>query len=119
MSDMMERQIRDLHVTLVDGDLRTIEVLTIEEVATLFQVNHTTVASWTKVNKIPRPAWFLTLGGHRRFFKVYILMLLEKSGVTDAAARESMIEAAKFAVAAHLKKANGRPNLAGAVLASR
>lgn len=116
MSDVLQHQIRMLHHTLAVGDLRTIEVLTIEEVAYLFKVGHGTILRWLREKKLPKQSCFRTLGGHRRFFKVYILALLESGGVTDPMERETMIQSAKVRVAEQLREANARPQLAGAVL---
>lgn len=73
-------ELQQLRIRLKQGELRGIAVLTVEEIAEIFGVNHVTVLRWEEKGLLPAESTFRTLGGHRRFFELYIKHIMVQLG---------------------------------------
>jgi excisionase family DNA binding protein len=80
----LQTEIKELHHTLRHGDLRGIKVLTMEEVARIFRVDHHTINRWVASGKIYERSFFFTPGRHYRFFEVYIRLAMVEGGMTES-----------------------------------
>lgn len=72
-----------------------LEALTPAEFAAIFRVDPKTVNRWAAAGRVRPDQFFKTPGGHRRFLLSAAHEILRENGITDAAERTRIINAAK------------------------
>lgn len=103
----LNAEIEELHRILQCGDLRKIKVLTAEEVARIYRVDHHTISRWMVSGKMHPLCFFFTPGRHYRFFELYIRRDMIDGGMTESEC-DLLIRKARTDVRDLMKQKNSR-----------